>query len=297
MVDYRAIECLKIAVEQQSMEKAGNQLGLTQSAVSQRIKKIEEQYKAPVLVRGRPMYLTTLGEKLISHFNQVRLLEQNVLSPASEIHTPVSLPIAVNNDSIETWFAPVMSHFASFPDFPLRLHIRSADQGRTRDLLKRGEVVACISDTGTPIAGGKSLFLGYMEYVFVATPSFIDRYQLRASKNISTWKAPTLIFDEFDDTLECFMLEHFQIAMDRQWCHWFPSSHGFVGMVQSGAVCALVPSLQLKQELSPAHVQEIFPGISLKVPLYWHWYGLRDTWLDRVTNHVVEEARVNLCLT
>ena len=68
-MDYKAIECLRQVVESQGFEKAGEVLGLTQSAVSQKIKRLEQAYNSVLLIREKPLRLTDLGKKQLGLLN------------------------------------------------------------------------------------------------------------------------------------------------------------------------------------------------------------------------------------
>ena len=58
-------------------ERAAQRLHLTQSAVSQRIKQLEERLGQLVIVRGQPLQLTVAGERLLGYQRQQQLLQGN----------------------------------------------------------------------------------------------------------------------------------------------------------------------------------------------------------------------------
>jgi LysR family transcriptional regulator (chromosome initiation inhibitor) len=65
-------------------------------------------------------------------------------------------------------------------------------------------------------------------------------------------------------------------------------------MLLSHSVCALVPRIQVKQELKDKRLVELFPNKVLKVPLYWHWCGLDSDILNELTDTVVKQAGMSL---
>lgn len=289
MMDYKALACFVAVLRFQNFERAAESLGLTQSAVSQRIKRLEQTCGGPLLIRARPVSATPLGEQLLAHANKVAMLEDGFFGALQDGYVNQPLSIAVNNDVLATWFVKVLSEFSVMDN--TRLHIKAADQGKTREILQTGEVVACVSQLGTPVSGGESIFLGNMTYELVASPEFIEN-RLRGEMSIDAiMAAPSLVYDEHDDLWGRYQEECLQVQADIQNSHWYPSSHGFVEMVRSGTVCALVASVQVENEISNGRLVSLFPTRKLSVPLYWHWYKLSSPVLDRLTSVVLKSAR------
>ncbi|MEG7384718.1 LysR family transcriptional regulator, partial [Pseudomonas aeruginosa] len=63
LFDYKLLAALAAVVEQGGFERAAQALGLSQSAVSQRIKLLEARVGQPVLVRETPPHPTDLGRR------------------------------------------------------------------------------------------------------------------------------------------------------------------------------------------------------------------------------------------
>lgn len=78
MIDYKLLEALATVVECGGFERAGDTLGLTQSAVSQRIRTLEIRLGQPVLVRSPTLAPTPAGRRLLNHVQQVQLLERDL---------------------------------------------------------------------------------------------------------------------------------------------------------------------------------------------------------------------------
>jgi len=74
MLDYKLLHALAIVVECDGFERAGDVLGLSQSAVSQRIKALEVRLGQPVLIRSPHLAPTPAGQRLLTHYQQVYLL-------------------------------------------------------------------------------------------------------------------------------------------------------------------------------------------------------------------------------
>src|SRR3954468_4976120 len=115
MLDYSALSALAAVVREGSFERAARALHVTPSAVSQRIRLLEERVGCALVVRDQPCRATETGRRLCQHVDRVRLMEQElegaVAALAPEGVARVPLPVAVNADSLATWFAPAVAAF------------------------------------------------------------------------------------------------------------------------------------------------------------------------------------------
>ncbi len=100
MFDYAALSALAAVVREGSFERAAQVLFVTPSAVSQRIRALEERVGCALVIRGPPCRATDTGRRLCQHVDRVRLLEhelQGVLPAlAPDGVSRVALPVAVN---------------------------------------------------------------------------------------------------------------------------------------------------------------------------------------------------------
>jgi LysR family transcriptional regulator (chromosome initiation inhibitor) len=105
MLDYAALAALAAVVREGSFERAAGALGVTPSAVSQRVRALEERVGAVLVVRGQPCRATEVGARLCAHAERVRLLESEVTAAlpglAEEGHArETTIRVAVNADSL-----------------------------------------------------------------------------------------------------------------------------------------------------------------------------------------------------
>ena len=178
MLDYAALSALAAVVREGSFERAAQALFVTPSAVSQRIRSLEERVGCALVVRGQPCRPTDTGRRLCQHVDRVRLLEQELQGAlptlAPEGLTRVALPIAVNADSLATWFAPTVAAFAA--DAPVLVTLSVDDQDHTATWLRSGAVLAAVTGTARPPAGFNSRPLGAMRYIAAASPAYMARH-------------------------------------------------------------------------------------------------------------------------
>jgi len=113
MLDYASLAALAAVVLEGSFERAARSLHVTPSAVSQRIRLLEERVGCALVVRGQPCRGTEAGLRLCQHVDRVRLLEHELqldLPALEQTDTArIRLPVAVNADSLATWFAAALA--------------------------------------------------------------------------------------------------------------------------------------------------------------------------------------------
>ncbi|MFC6633906.1 LysR family transcriptional regulator ArgP [Microbulbifer taiwanensis] len=289
MFDYKLLSALAAVVEQAGFERAALALGLSQSAVSQRIKLLEARVGQPVLVRATPPQPTDLGRRLLNHVQQVRLLERDLRGqvPAlDEGDQPERLRIAINADSLATWWAQAVAGFCTERQVLLDLVVEDQAVGLKR--MRAGEVAACVCAVERPVAGARSIALGAMRYRALASPGFIARHFPAGVTPEALARSPAIVFGP-DDYLQHRYLESQGIEGTFSH-HLCPSSEGFVQLTSRGLGWGLVPELQVVDELASGELVELLPGRSLDVPLYWHHWRNGGELLAELTGQLVATA-------
>lgn len=291
MFDYKLLAALAAVVEQAGFERAAQVLGLSQSAVSQRIKLLEARVGQPVLVRATPPTATEIGRRLLNHVQQVRLLERDLQGqvPAlDEGGLPERLRIALNADSLATWWAPAVGEFCAAQRVLLDLVVEDQEVGLKR--MRAGEVAGCVCASERPLAGARSLALGAMRYRALASPGFISRHFPQGIAAQELARVPAIVFGP-DDQLQHRYLAGLGVAGGFAH-HLCPSSEGFVRLTSAGFGWGLVPELQVEQALASGALQEVLPGRPLDVPLYWHHWRNGGELMATLTRHLQQAAKV-----
>lgn len=134
-LDGPQLAALAAVVELGSFDAAAERLHVTPSAVSQRIKSLEQQVGQVLVVREKPCRATTAGIPLLRLAAQTALLESEALAEmggnASLKRTRIT--IAVNADSMATWFSAVFDGLGD-----VLLDVRIEDQDHSARLLPGG---------------------------------------------------------------------------------------------------------------------------------------------------------------
>ncbi|MCI0382266.1 MAG: ArgP/LysG family DNA-binding transcriptional regulator [Chlamydiae bacterium] len=293
MIDYRAIEVLYAVHELQSFEAAAKKLHITQSAVSQRIKGLEAHYGEPVLIRIQPYRLTKLGKQLIGHFKRVYLLEEDLKEEFGIAVATQHISIALNRDSIETWFLDLLEETDIFNN--VILEIIADDQELTLDYLKNGLVSACLSTSEKEIARGKIHFLGNMEYVLAASPEFVKKYFPKGNnpkKNLQN--APAIKFDQKDKLHERFLEKFFDLDGKELTYHIVPSVKGFKKFALLEYGYGLIPKMDIHDELKKKQLVEIYGDKVWKIPLYWHYWDVQSKFYQKFNADIIHFVTTKL---
>jgi LysR family transcriptional regulator (chromosome initiation inhibitor) len=289
MLDYRGIEALYTVHDLQSFETAAKKLHITQSAVSQRIKGLEIHYGEPVLIRILPYKPTKLGANLISHFKRVGLLEAALEQEVGRAQAKPRISIAVNRDSLETWFLELIEKKNIFS--AVTLEIIADDQELTLDYLKRGLVSACLSTSDKEIIGGKIAFLGNMKYVLAASPDYIKKYFHHKDQKKCLLNATAIKFDKNDTLHERYLERFFNLNGEELNFHLIPSIRGFKKYACLSYGYALIPKIDIIEELKNKELIELYPDKVWNVPLYWHYWAIESTFYKKFNAEMIHSVK------
>ncbi|HEY5259963.1 MAG TPA: LysR family transcriptional regulator ArgP [Rhabdochlamydiaceae bacterium] len=291
MLDYRGIEALYAVQELQSFEEAAKKLHVTQSAVSQRIKGLETYYGEPVLIRTLPYLPTELGKRLIGHFKRISLLEEDLERQLETTGTLPRMSIALNRDSLETWFLDLLKETELFRG--VVLEVIADDQELTLDYLKKGLVSACLSTSEKEIKGCKVDALGNMEYVLVASPEFAKKYFSEGTPKECLRKAPAIKFDQNDQLHERYLEKFFHLNGKELNYNVIPSVKGFKELVLLGYGYALIPRIDIVTELKKKQLVQLYDKV-WKVPLYWHHWAVDSEFYRKFNADIVRHVKSRL---
>ena len=295
MLDYAALSALATVIREGSFERAAMALHVTPSAVSQRIRLLEERVGSALVVRDQPCRATATGRRLCQHVDRVRLLEQELQGTlpalATKGITRVALPVAVNADSLATWFAPAMAAFAARA--PVLMEVAVDDQDHTTEWLRSGAVLAAVTSSARPAAGCNSRPLGAMRYRAAASPEFVARYFANGVGAGSLAKAPSLVFNTKDELQSRWVrrLCHRHVDLPR---HTLPSPQAFVTAAVAGMGWGLQPQALIASHLADGSLVELVRDTPLDVPLHWQHARAASALVEGLGREVLSAARAAL---
>ncbi|MFJ9895861.1 LysR family transcriptional regulator ArgP [Streptomyces sp. NPDC091280] len=288
------VRTLLAVVDEGTFDAAATALHVTPSAVSQRVKALEQRTGRVLLLRTKPVRTTESGEVVVRFARQLARLERDAraelgMSGAGE---PTRVSVAVNADSLATWF------LAALPRVPRELHVcfelRREDEDHTAALLREGLVMAAVTSAPDAVPGCSVRALGRMRYLPVASPEFA-RTWLTGPLRDALPEAPVVTFDRLDDFQDTFVrrLRHGAGGAGAV-RHRVPTSEGFVQSVAAGLGWGMVPEMQAGPLLDAGRLVNLAPERPVDVPLYWQQWKLDSPALAAVARAVMETATAAL---
>jgi LysR family transcriptional regulator, chromosome initiation inhibitor len=288
MLDPAQLAALAAVHRRGSFDLAAVELHVTPSAISQRIKALEEQSGTLLIRRGQPCTATETGLRLIRHHDEVTLLDRRLAQDLGLSAGPASLRIAVNADSLATWVIPALAATEG-----LLFDLVIDDQDVSQDWLRRGEVLAAITAHAGPPQGCDTLPLGALRYRATAAPAFRDRWFADGVTPQALTLAPTLTFSD-KDQLQTRWTTAQGLTRAALPTHRIASSQAFVDACLAGLAWSLNPELLIAPHLAAGHLVELVPGTPLDVELHWQFTRLAAPALAPVTEAIRRAARKTL---
>lgn len=276
-------------LEEGSFEGAAQRLSLTSSAISQRIKALEDRMGQALVVRQLPCRPTPAGERLLRRVRPMQVLEAEAMAdflPANDAAAR-AIPIAINADSLQTWFLEGLArlHHAHGYLFDVRVD----DQDHTQEMLRNGTVLGAVTGQSKPIQGCNVDALGKMRYHAIASPAFAGKHFSDGLTAQALAAAPLIVFDRKDD-LQWRFIRRVSKARIAPPVHYLPTSIGFVEAAALGLGWCLAPETLISSAVASKQVVALEAGRWLDVPLYWQYAAVRSETLENVGRGLYEAA-------
>ena len=292
------VRTLLAAVDEGTFDAAARALHVTPSAVSQRVKALEQRIGRVLLLRTKPVQLTDSGEVVVRFARQLALLERDAGAELGVAGAVSVVPIAVNADSLATWLLPALAELPEQTDLEVCFDLHREDQDHTTMLLRQGLVMAAVTSSPEPVQGCSVRKLGRMRYHAMATPRFAERRLTGGPLRQTLADAPVVVFDRKDDLQDQFLrrLAPRQTAGSAPVTaagaprrHYIPASEAFVEAVAAGLGWGMVPEAQAAQR-PEGELTHLAPDRPIDVPLYWQQWKLDSPALAAVSDAVLRTA-------
>jgi LysR family transcriptional regulator (chromosome initiation inhibitor) len=287
MPDPAQLAALAAIHRRGSFELAAADLHVTPSAISQRLKALEETTGTLLIRRGQPCTATPIGLRLIRHHDEIALLDRQLAEDLPRLTGgPLPLRLAVNADSLATWVIPALAATEGFL-FDLVID----DQDVSQDWLKRGEVVAAITAHPGPLQGCDTLPLGALRYRATASPAFVAQWFPQGVTPQALAAAPTLTFSDKDRLQEQWAArltgDTSRAALPT---HRMASSQAFVDACLCGLGWGMNPEALVAPHLASGALVELAPDTPLDVALHWQFTRLAAPALRPLTQAIRTQA-------
>jgi len=298
MLDANQLEALAAVLEHGSFGAAARSLNLTLAAVSLRIRGLETRLGQRLLVRGKTVRATPAGRALQSHVKQLRLMEADLIGElqsgnagGKEASAWKSLAVAVNADSLSSWFLPGMA--ALLEEHRILLDLIVDDQDHTHEALRNGDVLGCVSTQALAMNGCLAEPLGVMRYRCVAANAIAEKC-VAANGDLSIHRllaTPAVIFNRKDGLTDAFLAKHFRLTNPNYPRHFVPAVDAFESALEHGLGWGMLPEVYFSSPVKNLKVQDIAPGHFVDVSLYWHHWKRETASAERLTRAVMQAAR------
>jgi LysR family transcriptional regulator (chromosome initiation inhibitor) len=285
--DPAHLETLLAIAEEGSFDAAARRLHLTPSAVSQRVRALEREAGQVLVRRTSPAEITGAGAPLMRLGRQLQLLAAEAAAALGGDQV-VDLAVAVNADSLGTWFRSVLPTFAANPGTALRLFVE--DQSLSHDLLRRGEVLAAVTSEPQPVQGCSVQPLGTLRYLPAAAPGLVERH--RSGRGLDWSAMPMVVFNEKDRLQDGVLSAH---GVGRPpVTHRVPSTADFLEAVRAGLGWGLIPEPQFDPCASAGELVRLPGSKAVGVVLHWQRWRLESPALDALSAAVRQAATDSL---
>ena len=143
-LEIDALRVLRAIRQHGGVTRAAEALGLTQSAVSHKTKRLEESLDCALLARraGGPMF-TAAGEELLGYAERILALHDEALLSLTRTDLSGRIRLGLTEDTALTDLSRVLGRFRRLPP-QAAVRTRARESRVLRELLERGEIDAAI---------------------------------------------------------------------------------------------------------------------------------------------------------
>ncbi|ORC15915.1 MULTISPECIES: ArgP/LysG family DNA-binding transcriptional regulator [Rothia] len=278
-----------------TFDAAADILGVSASAISQRIKAMEQLAGRVLLKRTNPVEPTEPGQAVLRIARQSEFLHAEMERELDGGEEGQSVAVAVNADSLATWFLDAVAQLAG--EDRIFCDVRREAEYHSSALLRSGEVMAALTSSPESIPGCSVERLGHVRYLVVASRPYLDRYfpdypQVTAG-NLAA--APVVEFDRKDFGLASargLLIEQFDVD-GATWggspTIYLPSSPDYARAVLGGIAWGILPEAQAAEALAAGELVQLTPE-PVDVPLYWQRWNISSPVLARLSERVYAAA-------
>lgn len=275
-----------MAVDEGSFDGAALRLGISPSAVSQRIKALESDVGRVIVRRTTPIGVTDAGEVLVQAARRMTLLESETQDQLRNRVTNRPVTVGVNADSLGTWFRPVLHSVAEQAGISLELTVQ--DEQHSLEMLRRGDCMGVVTASADPVSGCMVEELGTMRYWPVASPSLAQQLP-----DLGWDRLPVVVIGALDRMTDRILEPRGVTAAPGRRTSRIPSFEGLNDAVVAGLGWTVVPVSSAETFVENGAMVRLASDI-VEVPLYWQRWRVESETLGVLTDAVHAAAAVGL---
>ncbi len=285
------LRTLAAVIDHGTFDRAAAALHVTSSAISQRVKALEQQTGRVLLLRTKPVRPTKSGSVVVRLARQVALLESEAMDELGleGAGARPRIPLVINADSLATWVLPALAGVerASF-------EISIDDQDHSIERLREGTAMGAITSNPEPVQGCTVRPLGVMRYRAVASPSFSAQWLADGFTDAALSRAPVVVFNRKDALQDRYLEGRLKSAAQYPPRHFVPSSSDFMRAIELGLGWGMLPDLQSTALLDAGTLTVLDKSGHVDVPLYWQQWSIESATLSRIAGALQEAAAAGL---
>jgi DNA-binding transcriptional LysR family regulator len=254
LLDFDDLYLLTHLLEGHTIAATAKQLGLTQPAITQRVRKIERVFAQQILEKaGRHVRLTLTGRALcLRARDALSLMHDEAAEPSAR-----TLEVAAGSVGLLAWLLPAMLE-ARLLHRDLVVDARAAAEGELLGLVAGGEVHAALVVGDGTVPGARAHELGEAEHVFVAKPELAA--QITSLESLASH--PFLDLDA-SQPLTALMPANVraQARFRETWRLGSPAA--VLTAAQGGFGVTILPLAYVKSALEAGRLAEVLPDVAL----------------------------------
>ncbi|MDC7718324.1 ArgP/LysG family DNA-binding transcriptional regulator [Vogesella sp. DC21W] len=269
MLDSKLLLTLASVIETNGFERAAVQLGITQSAVSQRIKQLESLLGQPLLIRSQPIEATSTGKTLLQHYKQIKMLELDLMQhikPESSDGPLHILSIGADADSLSSWLMPALLPLMHQHGLQLRILLGEQVPDPTA-AQSTTHLSGWLTHSSSTIYSSQCLYLGDMHYQCVCTPAYLQ-HRFAQGLNTTTLANAHAAILHGQHARHAFYLQQALAYMGDFPYSSLPTPEAMLTLIRAGLAYGLIPQEYLDHIADDAGLVTL--GTPLQLPLYWH---------------------------
>ena len=293
MYDHRQLEALGAVIECGGFDRAADMLGLTQAAVTLRVKHLERDAGKPLLIRSNPPEPTAAGRLLHNHFRKIRLLEEDLKSEWDGEISGKPLSLGVNASTLGSWFLPLLRQIMK--STLVDLHVGEAKV--VHNLLQQGALAGCISIRSKASRGCYVEFLGNLVLRCVSTREFKQKHFPQGITAQAMGITPAVLFHPESQMMRFFQKSALNIAPFDVPAHYIPTQQESLQLISDGAAYGFLPDPLFLRYQADRGLIDLSPVTPIVIPQYWHRWGIESDLLTQITLKLRKEARRDLLQT
>jgi len=252
-LDIESLRTFRAVVDSGSITQAASQLNLTQSAVSWKMKRLEERLGSPLLIRdGRKMTLTELGTELLQHAEQIVTAHDDAVDSLQRSQLEGTVHLGINDEIEADEVAGLLARFQR--RHPLvRLHVRMGLSGQIAQLVRGGDLDLALIQVLEPTA--RDFVLWTEELRWITSPGYVPDWQDGEPIPLVTFGPHSSYRDLMLDALRAAGADHY-IAFESE------SSIGVRSAVAAGFGVALINERGVTEDCRELEVPGWGPELS-----------------------------------